>query len=206
MSYKTELEKAEKLEGEGKHLEAAKLYEDIGTKILREGGEHEKKEAPRIIAKSIARYMLADNIVKAQDLAFQTLIMKDEDPFLSLQIEAAISAKKQLVRAYIVDKIPKEINEDYEVLSKIPQNRKVMKMNSEITVKKTWEGTIFGDFKNKYDLIEQKYSNPKEMINFILSTKTGVFIIGAETASGQKIVVLVAVTFNKDPIEVLEIK
>ena len=205
MSIKADLEQAEKMEAEGKHLEAAKIYEKIGTKILREGGE-ERKEAPKIIAKSIARYILAENLAKAQDLAFQTLIIKDEDPFLSMQIESAISGKNQLVRGFIVDKIPKEIDENYEILSKIPQNRKITKINSEVTIKQLWEGTVFGNFKKKFDLIDQKYSNPKEMINFILSTKTGVSIIGAEIASGQKIIVLLATTFNKDPVEVVEIK
>ena len=205
MSIKADLEQAEKMEREENHLEAAKIYEKIGTKILREGGD-ERKEAPKIIAKSIARYILANNLIKAQDLAFQVLMIKDEDPFLSMQIESAISGKNQLVRGFIVDKIPKEIDDNFEILTKIPQNRKILKINNEVTIKQLWEGTVFGDFKKKYDLLEQKYSNPKEMINFILSTKTGVNIIGAETASGQKFIVLIAITFNKDPVEVVEIK
>ena len=44
------------------------------------------------------------------------------------------------------------------------------------------------------------------MINFILSTKSGINIIGGETLDGQKILVLIAVTFNDDPIEVIDLK
>ena len=206
MSYKAELEIAQQLVSEGKNLEAAKKFEDIGTKLLREGSEQEKKEAPKIIAKSIARYMLADNLIKAQDLAFQVIFMKDEDPFLSLQVESAISAKNQLVRAYIIDKFPNEITADYDVLNGIPQNRKVMSLNKETTVKHLWEGTVYGKYKQRFDIIGQTFTNPKELINYLQSTKTGIWVAGAEIASGQKIIVLVAVTFNKDPVEVIEPK
>lgn len=206
MKYQAELDKAQNFVSEGKHLEAAKIFEEVGTKSLREGGDAEKKAAPKIIAKSIARYMLAGNVSKAQDLAFQVIFMKESDPFLSLQIETAISTKKELIRAFIVNKFPKEITADYEILTQIPQNRKVMQISNEVAIKNMWEWTNFGTIKKKYDLIDQKYSNPKEMINFILSTKTGVTLVGAETTSGEKLVVLLAVTFNQDPVEVVEPK
>ncbi len=203
MKYQAELDKAQNFVSEGKHLKAAKIFEEIGTKSLREGGDAEKKAAPKIIAKSIARYMLAGNISKAQDLAFQVIFMKESDPFLSLQIEAAISTKKELIRAFIVKKIPKEITEEYEALTQIPQNRKVLKITSEVTIKNMWEWTNFGTIEKKYDLIDQKYSSPKEMFNFILATKTGVNLVGAEAVSGEKLLVLFAVTFNQDPVEVI---
>ncbi|MGC9778910.1 MAG: hypothetical protein HZR80_06680 [Candidatus Heimdallarchaeota archaeon] len=202
MKYQADLDKAQKLEAEGKNVEAAKIYEEIGTKCLREEGE-ERKTAPKIIAKSIARYLLAEKLMNAQDLAFQVIFMKDEDPFLSLQIEAAISAKTNLVRAFFVDKLPDELTDDYEVFQRIPQNRKVLKIDNEVTIKKMWEYTVFSEYKKKYDLIEQKFPSAKEMINFILSTMTGITIIGAETASGKKIFVQIAVTFNQDSIEVI---
>ncbi|MHA1155815.1 MAG: hypothetical protein ACTSQK_06860, partial [Candidatus Heimdallarchaeota archaeon] len=107
-------------------------------------------------------------------------------------------------RAFIVNKIPKEITENYEALTQIPQNRKVLKISSEVTVKSVWEWANLGIIKKKYDLIDQKYSSPKEMINFILSTKTGVTVVAAEAASGEKILVIFAVTFNQDPVEVVE--
>ena len=75
MKYQAELEKAQNFVSEGKHLKAAKIFEEVGTKSLREGGDADKKAAPKIIAKSIARYMLAGNISKAQDLAFQVIFM-----------------------------------------------------------------------------------------------------------------------------------
>ena len=78
--------------------------------------------------------------------------------------------------------------------------KKVMKIASEVTIKKMWERTISGTIKQKFDLNEQKFPNPKEMINFILSTKTGIIIIAAETASGEKLLILIAVTFNQDPV------
>ncbi|MCK5159339.1 MAG: hypothetical protein KAR08_09295, partial [Candidatus Heimdallarchaeota archaeon] len=84
--------------------------------------------------------------------------------------------------------------------------RKVMKIEKEITIKKMWEQTIYGEYNEKFDLLNQKYPNPKEMINFILSTKTGINIVGGETSDGQKILVLIAVTFNDDPIEVIDLK
>ncbi len=204
MNYQEELEKAQNFVSEGKHLQAAKIFEEVGTKSLRDGGDAAKKAAPKIIGKSIARYMLAGDITKAQDLAFQVIFMKDNDPFLSLQIESAISTKKELIRAFIVNKIPKELTENYEALTQIPQNRKVLKISSEVTVKNVWEWANLGIIKKKYDLIDQKYSSPKEMINFILSTKTGVTVVGAEAASGEKILVILAVTFNQDPVEVIE--
>jgi hypothetical protein len=205
MKYQEELKKAEELESQGKNIEAAKMLEDIGTKCLREEGI-ERQEAPRIIAKSIARYLLAGNTTKAQDLAFQVLFMKDEHPFLALQVESAIASKTNIVRAYLVKSIPKTINEDYDVLTKIPQNRSVMKFNQSVTIKNMWELTIFGDYKPKYDLIGQSYPNPKGLVNFLLSTKTGINIIGAELASGQKLMILLAVTDNLNPIEVVKIK
>lgn len=206
MDYQDQLADAQKLENEGKNIEAAKIYENIGTKLLREGNEEEKKEASRIIAKSIARYLLADNTSKAQDLAYQVLFMKDSDPFLSLQIESAISPKNQLIRGYIVKTIPKDLDEKHEIFTKIPQNRKIMKISNEVAIKSLWEGTIFGSYVRKYDLVDQKFPNPKNMINFILSTKTGVSIVGAETTNGEKMVILIAATFNKDPVEVLHPK
>ena len=78
--------------------------------------------------------------------------------------------------------------------------------NPEITIKKMWEQTAYGQYKEKFDLINQKYPNPKEMINFILSTKTGITIVGGEVADGQKLLVLIAVTFNDDPLEVIDLK
>ncbi|MHA1156613.1 MAG: hypothetical protein ACTSQK_10940, partial [Candidatus Heimdallarchaeota archaeon] len=135
MNYQEKLEKAQNFVSEGKHLQAAKIFEEVGTKSLRDGGDAEKKAAPKIIGKSIARYMLAGDITKAQDLAFQVIFMKENDPFLSLQIESAISTKKELIRAFIVNKIPKETTENYESLTQIPQNRKVLKISSEVTVK-----------------------------------------------------------------------
>ncbi|MHA1221592.1 MAG: hypothetical protein ACTSQB_07650, partial [Candidatus Heimdallarchaeota archaeon] len=177
MKYQEEITKAEDLISQGKNLDAAKIYENIGTKCMREEGL-EREAAPGIIAKSIARYLLAGKTSNAQDLAFQVLFMKDEHPFLSLQVETAISSKKSLVRGYLVNKIPKEINDNYEVLKEIPQNRKIMRINNEVTIKHTWELTVFGKYKKKYDLIGQTYSSPKEMINFIMATKTGINIIG----------------------------
>ena len=50
-----------------------------------------------------------------------------------------------------------------------------------------WEQTTFGDYIEKFDFINQKFPNPKEMINFIFSTKTGINIVGGETLDGQKI-------------------
>jgi hypothetical protein len=204
MKYKEQLDKAEKLEAEGKNVEAAKIYEDVGTKSLREEGV-ERKAAPKIMGKSIARYLLAGNITKAQDLAFQVLFMKDEDPFLSLQIESAISSKTNIIRGFIVSKIPANMDDKNKTLLEIPQNRKVMKIDKEITVKKIWEQTTYGEYKEKFDLVDQKYPNPREMINFILSTKTGITIVGGETTDGQKILVLIAVTFNEDPLEVINL-
>ncbi len=205
MKYKEQLEIAEQLEAQGKNVEAAKIYENIGTKSLREEGE-ERRAAPKIIAKSIARYMLAGKITQAQDLAFQVLFMKEEDPFLSLQIETAISSKTNVVRGFLVKKFPAKMDDDNKTLLEIPQNRKVMKIEKEITIKKMWEQTIYGEYKEKFDLLNQKYLNPKEMINFILSTKTGINIVGGETLDGQKILVLIATTFNDDPIEVIDLK
>ena len=206
MKYQAELEKAQNFITEGKHLEAAKIFEEVGTKSLREGGDEEKKAAPKIIANSIARYLLAGNIVKAQDLAFQVIFMKDSDPFLSLQIETAISTKNEMIRAFIVKNIPKELTSDLDILEQIPQNNKVLKITSEVTIKKMWERTISGTIKQKFDLNDQKFPNTKDMINFILSTKTGIIIIGAETASGEKLLILIAVTFNQDPVEVVNLK
>ncbi len=205
MKYKEQLDKAEKLEAEGKHLEAAKIYEDVGTKSLREEGI-ERKAAPKIIGKSIARYLLAGNIAQAQDLAYQVIFMKEEDPFLSLQIETAISTKTNIIRGFLVSKFPTKMEKNNKTLLEVPQNRKIMKIEKEITVKKLWEQTEFGQYKEKYDLIDQKYPTPKEMINFILSTKTGINIVGGETTDGQKILVLIAVTFNEDPMEVIDLK
>ncbi|NHJ46503.1 MAG: hypothetical protein FK733_01830 [Asgard group archaeon] len=205
MKYQEELKQAEELETQGKNLEAAKMFEDIGTKCLREEGA-ERQEAPRIIAKSIARYLLAGNNVKAQDLAYQVLFMKDEHPFLSLQIESAIASKTNIVRAYLVDKLPKTIDDDYKILKNIPQNRKVMKLNQEVTIKQMWELTIFGKYKQRFDLIGQSYPNPKGLINFLLSTKTGIHIIGAETSSGKAVLIVLAVTANLNPVEVVNIK
>ncbi|NHJ31969.1 MAG: hypothetical protein FK732_03815 [Asgard group archaeon] len=205
MKYQEQLDKAEQFESQGKNLEAAKIYEDIGTKSLREEGEV-RKAAPKIIGKSIARYMLAGKIAQAQDLAFQVLFMKDEDPFLSLQIETAVSSKTDIIRGFIVSKIPVKMDNENKTLQGIPQNRKVMKIEKEVTIKKMWEQTIYGEYNEKFDLIDQKYPNPKEMINFIISTKTGVTVVGGETLDGQKILVLIAVTFNDDPIEVIDLK
>ena len=206
MKYQAQLDKAQQIVTEGKHLEAAKIFEEVGTKSLREGGDEEKKAAPKIIANSIARYMLAGNVTKAQDLAFQVIFMKEKDPFLSLQIETAISTKKELIRAFIVKKIPTEITDDYDALEQIPQNNKIMKMAGEVTIKKMWERTIYGTLKQKFDLNDQKYSSTKEMINFILSTRTGITVIGAEVASGEKLLILLAVTYNDDPVEVVSSK
>jgi hypothetical protein len=206
MKYQNELNKAEELVSQGKNLEAAKIYEDIGTKSLREGGTVEKAAAPKIIAKSIARYLLAGNSVKAKDLAYQVLFMKDEDPFLSLQIETAISSKKYLMRLFYLDKIPKKLTSDLDVLNSIPENNKIMKINSEVTIKNMWESTIFGDFENKYDLLDQKYANPTELINYIQSTRTGVTVLAVEAISGEKFLAVLAATFNEDPIEVIEPK
>ncbi|MCE7744422.1 MAG: hypothetical protein GPJ52_04735 [Candidatus Heimdallarchaeota archaeon] len=205
MKYKEQLDKAEQLEAQGKNVEAAKIYENIGTKSLREEGE-ERKAAPKIIAKSIARYILAGKITQAQDLAFQVLFMKDEDPFLSLQIETAISSKTNVVRGFLIKKFPTKMDDNNKTLLEIPQNRKVMKIEKEVTIKKMWEQTIYGEYKEKFDLLDQKYPNPKEMINFILSTKTGINIVGGETLDGQKILVLIAATYNDDPIEVIDLK
>jgi len=206
MKYQAELKKAEELIEQGKNLEAAKIYEDIGTKSLREGGTDEKAAAPKIIAKSIARYLLAGNSVKAKDLAYQVLFMKDDDPFLSLQIETAISSKKYLMRLFYLDKIPKKLTSDLDVLNRIPENNKIMKISSEVTVKDMWESTIFGDFDKKYDLIDQKYANPMEMINFIQSTRTGVTVLAVEAVTGEKFLAVLATTFNEDPLEVIEPK
>ena len=206
MKYQAELKKAEELIEQGKNLEAAKIYEDIGTKSLREGGTDEKAAAAKIIAKSIARYLLAGNSVKAKDLAYQVLFMKDDDPFLSLQIETAISSKKYLMRLFYLDKIPKKLTSDLDVLNRIPENNKIMKISSEVTVKDMWESTIFGDFDKKYDLIDQKYANPMEMINFIQSTRTGVTVLAAEAVTGEKFLAVLATTFNEDPLEVIEPK
>lgn len=205
MKYQEEIKKAEELESQGKNIEAAKIFEEIGTKCLREDGI-ERQEAPRIIAKSIARYLLAGNTTKAQDLAYQVLFMKDEHPFLSLQIESAIASKANIVRAYVVNSIPKVLNDDYEIFMKIPQNRAIMKLNQEVTIKNMWELTIFGDYKPKYDLIGQNYPNPKGLVNFLLSTKTGINIIAGELSSGQKIMIILAVTNNLNPLEVVKIK
>jgi hypothetical protein len=205
MKYQEELKQAEELESQGKNIEAAKMFEDIGTKCLREEGI-ERQEAPRIIAKSIARYLLAGNTTKAQDLAFQVLFMKDEHPFLSLQIESAIASKTNIVRAYLVDKLPEKIDDKYDVLLKIPQNRKVMKLEQGVLIKQMWELDIFGNYKPRYDLIGQSYPNPKNMINFLLSTKTGINIIGAETNAGKKIIIVMAVTNNLNPVEIMNIK
>ncbi len=206
MKYQDELKKAEELVTQGKNLEAAKIYEDIGTKSLREGGTEEKAAAPKIMAKSIARYLLAGNSIKAKDLAYQVLFMKDEDPFLSLQIETAISSKKYLMRLFYLDKIPKKITSDLDVLNGIPENNKVLKINSEVTIKNMWESTIFGDFENKYDLLDQKYPNPTELINYIQATRTGVTILAVEALTGEKFLAVLASTFNEDPLEVIEPK
>jgi hypothetical protein len=206
MKYQDELKQAEELVTQGKNLEAAKIYEDIGTKSLREGGTEEKAAAPKIIAKSIARYLLAGNSVKAKDLAYQVIFMKDEDPFLSLQIETAISSKKYLMRLFYLDKIPKQLTSDLDVLNSIPENNKILKINSEVTIKDMWESTLFGDFEKKFDLIDQKYANTTELVNYIQSTRTGVTVLAAEALSGEKFLAVIAATFNEDPLEVIEPK
>jgi len=206
MKYQDELKQAEELVTQGKNLEAAKIYEDIGTKSLREGGTEEKAAAPKIIAKSIARYLLAGNSVKAKDLAYQVIFMKDEDPFLSLQIETAISSKKYLMRLFYLDKIPKQLTCDLDVLNSIPENNKILKINSEVTIKDMWESTLFGDFEKKFDLIDQKYANTTELVNYIQSTRTGVTVLAAEALSGEKFLAVIAATFNEDPLEVIEPK
>ncbi|MHA1504200.1 MAG: hypothetical protein ACTSPT_03305 [Candidatus Heimdallarchaeota archaeon] len=175
MKYQDELKKAEELVTQGKNLEAAKIYEDIGTKSLREGGN-------------------------------QVLFMKDEDPFLSLQIETAISSKKYLMRLFYLNKIPKKITSDLDVLNGIPENNKVLKINSEVTIKNMWESTIFGDFESKYDLLDQKYPNPTELINYIQATRTGVTVLAVEALTGEKFLAVLASTFNEDPLEVIEPK
>ena len=204
MKYDLELKNARELEEAGKNIEAAKLYEDIGGKCLREVGE-ERKAAPKLIGKSIARYLLAGRLTKAQDLAYQVLFMKDEDPFLSLQVETAISSKEYIVRAYLVNEIPQELDLSNEIFNQIPQNRKLMKLSYEITIKHFWEMNIVSQLKKKFELIDQKFLNLKEMVNFILSTKTGISIIGAEMANKQKLLVVIAVTFNKNPVEVISL-
>ncbi len=204
MKYQEQLDKADELVSQGKNFEAAKIYEDIGIKCLREDSA-EREAAPAIIAKSIARYMLSEKITQAQDLAYQVIFMKDEHPFLSLQIETAISTKTNMIRGYIVNKIPTELTHDYEVLKQIPQNRKVMKINSELTIKQMWELTIFDQFQKRFDLIGQKYPSAKDMVNFIMATKTGINIVGADTASGQKVMIVIANTFNDDPVEVVKL-
>ena len=205
MKYQEEIKKAEELESQGKDLEAAKIFEDIGTKCLREKGI-ERKEAPRIIGKSIARYLLANNKAKARDLAFQVIFMKEEHPFLSLQIETAISSKTNVTRAFEVTKLPKDIDESYTLLNGIPQNRKVMRNDSEVTIKSLWELTTFGVYEKKHDLIGQKYPQPNDLVNFILSTRTGVTIVGAEDITGKKFMIVVAVTFNDNPVQVVNLK
>ncbi|HUT81346.1 MAG TPA: hypothetical protein VMZ29_09105 [Candidatus Bathyarchaeia archaeon] len=204
MKYQDELTKADEFVSQGMNLEAAKIFEDIGIKCLREDGA-EREAAPGIIAKSIARYILAGKLTQAQDLAYQVIFMKEDHPFLSLQIETAISSKKNLIRGYLVNKIPTEINHEYEILKQIPQNRKVMKINNEITIKQMWELTIFDQYKKKYDLIGQKYPSTKDMVNFIIATKTGINVVGAETATGQKIMIVIATTFNDDPVEIVKL-
>ncbi|NHJ86359.1 MAG: hypothetical protein FK734_12925 [Asgard group archaeon] len=205
MKYQTDLEKAQELENQGNHIQAAKILEDIGTKCMREEGE-ERSVAPKIIARSIARYLLAGENARAQDLAYQVLFMKEEDPFLSLQVESAISVKRNIIRAFVVSKIPTKLEKEQEIFNGIPQNRKILKMNTKVTIKNQWEYTVFGEYKPKFDLISQEYQNPQEMINFILATQTGISIIGAESASGEKIMIILAVTFNDDPVEIITIK
>jgi len=204
MKYEAELKKAEEFESQGNHLQAAKIFEEIGRKCMREG-EGEREAAPKIIAKSIAHYLLAEEKERARDLAFQAIFMKEEHPLLSIQVEAAIAAKKEIVRLFEVSKIPKKIDINNETLQGIPENRKLIKDGSEVTIKKFWEGTLFGSFEEKYDLLEQKYPNIKELINFILTTKTGMNVIGIETAGGKKIMLLVAVTYNENPLEVIQL-
>ena len=68
------------------------------------------------------------------------------------------------------------------------------------------ESTIFGDFENKYELLDQKYTNPTELINYIQSTRTGVTVLAVEAVSGEKFLAVLAATFNEDPIEVIEPK
>jgi hypothetical protein len=206
MIYQEELDRAEQLVAEGKNVEAAKLYEDIGTKCLREGGEEERKEAPKIFGKSIARYLISGEKTKAQDLAFQVQNMKNEDPFLSIQIETAISTKKSLIRSFFIESIPEEMTEEFQKLHTIPQNRKIMKIKNGVTIKKMWEWTVFGEMKPKFDLLEQQFESPEKMINYLMATNTGVIIVAAELENGQKILVETAVTFNEDPVEIIEPK
>ncbi|MHA1630127.1 MAG: hypothetical protein ACTSXO_10585 [Candidatus Heimdallarchaeota archaeon] len=204
MKYDSELKKAEEFENQGKHLQAAKIFEEIGRKCMRESGI-ERSEAPRIIAKSIAHYLLAEKKEHARDLAFQAVFMKEEHPLLSIQIEAAIASKKKIVRIFETSSIPKKITEDDPLFRKIPENRKMLKETTEITIKRFWEGTLSGKFEEKYDLLEQKHANIQELINFILATKTGVNVIGAEMANGKKVLVLTAVTFNENPVEIIQL-
>ena len=96
-------------------IPSAKIYEDVGTKSLREEGI-ERKAAPKIIGKSIARYLLAGKTAQAQDLAYQVIFMKEEDPFLSLQIETAISSKRNVIRGFLVSKYPAKIDENNKTL------------------------------------------------------------------------------------------
>lgn len=205
MKYQEKLNEAEQLETQGKNFEAAKIFEEIGTKCLRESGK-ERREAPKIIARSIARYLLANNQAKAKDLAYQVMFMKDEHPFLSLQIESAISSKTHIIRAYEVSKLPTKIDSSYSVLNDIPRNRKVLKYESEVTIKNLWELNPFGQYVKKYDLVDQKYSNPQDLVNYILATKTGIWIIAAEDTSNKQFVIVISVTFNKNPVEVVHLK
>lgn len=207
MNYQEELDKADKLAQEGQHLEAAQLYEQIGTQILREGDvdSEERCAAPKIIAKSIGRYLIAEKSEKGKNLAYQVLFMKEEDPFLSLVIESAISPKKQLVRTFYINELPEELDDEYLViLAGIPQNRKILKIDKKITIKNLWEYTIFGAIEKKYDLIGQEFTNPKEMVNVLLSIKRGVHIIAAETEGGEKILAQIALTLNDLPVEVVK--
>ncbi|MBD3191604.1 MAG: hypothetical protein GF308_13230 [Candidatus Heimdallarchaeota archaeon] len=207
MKYQEELDKADELAHEGNHLEAAKLYEQIGTQILREGNtdSEERRAAPKIIAKSIGRYLIAEKSDQGKNLAYQVLFMKEEDPFLSLVIESAISPKKQLVRMFYIDDFPDELTEKHlAILAGIPQNRKILKIDKKITIKNLWEYTIFGEIEKKYDLIGQQFPTPKEMVNSILSIKRGIQILLAEIEGGERILAQIALTLNDLPIEIIK--
>ncbi|MEA2071871.1 MAG: hypothetical protein U9O98_11355 [Asgard group archaeon] len=205
MSIQKQLHEAKELASAGQHLQAAKLFENVATKMLRTGNEEKQNSSANIFAKSIAHYLLAEKENEARNLAFQVQFMKESDPFLALQVESAICPTHQLVRTFYIDSFPDSSRDISEFQKDIPNNHKIMQIQESIIIKFHWQKNIFGLWERKYSLHNQEFDSPKKFINYALSTQRGIHLFAVETASGEKILIQIAVTFNKNPVDILQI-
>jgi hypothetical protein len=204
LSYQEQLDKAQELVEKGEHSKAAKMYEDIGTKQLREGGDEQQAKAAKVLGKSIAHYLLAENEFEAKTLAFQVLYLKEKDPFLALQIESAISPNKTLARAFYCSEFLDNITEKQQLLNSIPESKEIFSLEQTVTIKKMWKKNIHDEYIAQYDLLEQSYETVKEMVNYIFSIKTGVIVLGGQLKNGKKVLIQLVKTYNTNPVEVIE--